>query len=70
MSNPNSPDSEFGLPAAQGRGDSRATFKKPAYWTNRPLPRPAPADPKVHGPEVLSPTRFGDWVINGIAVDF
>lgn len=41
-------------------------FAKPAHWTNDPPPAPAP--PKVD--EELSPTRYGDWVRNGIAVDF
>lgn len=41
-------------------------FAKPAHWTNDPPP--APAQPKID--EELSPTRYGDWVRNGIAVDF
>ena len=41
-------------------------FKKPANWTNKPAPRPAPA--KVD--EELSPTRYGDWTLKGVAVDF
>lgn len=41
-------------------------FKKPAGWTNEPPPEPAP--PKLD--EELSPTRYGDWVRNGVAVDF
>jgi hypothetical protein len=44
-------------------------FKKPANWTNEPTP--APRKPKAEDdPEGLSPTRYGDWVKNGIAVDF
>ena len=44
-------------------------FTKPAHWTNDPAPQPAPAK---HGdePNGLSPTRYGDWVRDGIAVDF
>ena len=42
------------------------TFEKPAHWTNEPPPAPAP--PKVE--EKLSPTRYGDWVKDGIAIDF
>jgi hypothetical protein len=48
-------------------------FKKPANWTNEPPPAPAPASspPKADGDhDGLSPTRYGDWVRNGIAVDF
>lgn len=41
-------------------------FAKPAYWSEEPAPKPAP--PKLD--EELSPTRYGDWVKNGIAIDF
>ena len=41
-------------------------FAKPAHWTSEPPPAPE----KAEGDEELSPTRFGDWVKNGIAVDF
>ena len=48
-------------------------FAKPAHWTNDPVPSPAPA-PTGKGveqdPAGLSPTRYGDWVRDGIAVDF
>lgn len=44
-------------------------FVKPAHWTNEPVPSPQPARPEEN-PEELSPTRYGDWVKNGIAVDF
>jgi hypothetical protein len=44
-------------------------FVKPAHWTNAPAPKPqAPA--ATEDPQELSPTRYGDWVRNGIAVDF
>ena len=42
------------------------TFVKPAYWSNEEPPAPAP--PQVE--EELSPTRYGDWVKDGIAIDF
>jgi hypothetical protein len=42
------------------------TFQKPAHWSNDPPP--APQAPKLD--EELSPTRYGDWVRDGIAVDF
>lgn len=42
------------------------TFKKPANWTNEPAPKPKP----TKDDEELSPTRYGDWVKNGVAVDF
>jgi len=44
-------------------------FVKPATWTNDPAPEPRAPDEKAD-PEGLSPTRYGDWVKNGIAVDF
>lgn len=43
-----------------------APFRKPAHWTSEP----APAPKAVETDEVLSPTRYGDWERNGIAVDF
>ena len=44
-------------------------FQKPAHWTNDPAP--APAEPKEGDePDGLSPTRYGDWVRKGIAIDF
>jgi hypothetical protein len=43
-----------------------AEFEKPAHWSIAPAPPPRPA--KVD--ENLSPTRYGDWVRDGIAVDF
>ncbi|MPS67143.1 DUF1674 domain-containing protein [Novosphingobium aerophilum] len=44
-------------------------FAKPTHWTNEPAPKPAEqkAEPD---PDGISPTRYGDWVRNGIAVDF
>ena len=56
---------------AHRRAMKRATkrpkdFQKPANWTNEPAPKPAPAKDD----EELSPTRYGDWVRNGVAVDF
>ena len=41
-------------------------FEKPAHWTSEPPPEPKAGDDK----EELSPTRYGVWVKNGIAVDF
>ncbi len=55
-------------PADARRATTRpAPFAKPAYWSTDPAP--APAAPKPDG-EALSPTRYGDWEKNGIAVDF
>lgn len=41
-------------------------FVKPPHWTSEPAPKPAP--PK--DAEELSPTRYGDWTLKGVAVDF
>lgn len=44
-------------------------FVKPAHWTNTPAPKPE-ATESADDPAGLSPTRYGDWVRDGIAVDF
>jgi hypothetical protein len=44
-------------------------FHKPAHWSDSPPPLPAPAKPEYDAEE-LSPTRYGDWVKKGIAIDF
>ena len=46
-----------------------AAVTKPAHWTNEPAPSPSPAKADTD-PAGLSPTRYGDWVRDGIAVDF
>ena len=47
-----------------------AQFVKPAHWSNDPPPAPAEPAAPTGAEEELSPTRYGDWVRNGIAVDF
>ena len=42
-------------------------FRKPAHWSDAPVPAPGPV---TGDPEELAPTRYGDWVRKGIAVDF
>lgn len=42
-------------------------FDKPAHWSDAPPPPPSAPDAEA---EPLSPTRYGDWVKNGIAIDF
>ena len=42
------------------------SFRKPTPWSNEPAPKPAPSKTD----EELSPTRYGDWVLKGVAVDF
>lgn len=45
-------------------------FRKPAHWTNDPPPAPRAPDGTADDPRGLSPTRYGDWVEKGIAIDF
>jgi hypothetical protein len=45
-------------------------FRKPAHWTDEPAPQPHAADKAQPDPDGLSPTRYGDWVSKGIAIDF
>ena len=42
------------------------TFEKPKHWNSEPPPKPE----KGTDEEDLSPTRYGDWVKDGIAIDF
>ena len=43
-----------------------AEFRKPAHWSDAPPPAPSEA----LDDEELSPTRYGDWVKKGVAIDF
>ncbi|WP_082456346.1 DUF1674 domain-containing protein [Novosphingobium sp. Leaf2] len=45
-------------------------FKRPAHWTTEPPPAPAATKDDDKDPDGLSPTRYGDWVQKGIAIDF
>jgi hypothetical protein len=45
------------------------SFAKPAHWDETPAPPPA-ATRTEPDPDGLSPTRYGDWVLKGIAIDF
>ncbi|WP_083989582.1 DUF1674 domain-containing protein [Paraurantiacibacter namhicola] len=47
-------------------------FQKPAHWSDDPPPKPEPVKPEAarDDPQGLSPTRYGDWVKDGIAIDF
>ena len=45
------------------------TFAKPSYWDDAPAPRPEAPKPGKD-PDGLCPTRYGDWVKDGIAIDF
>lgn len=52
------------------KSDAAKQFKKPAHWTNDPVPAPRKTDPLKDEPRDLSPTRYGDWEKDGIAWDF
>lgn len=45
-------------------------FVKPAHWSDAPPPEPDEIRKDEADPDGLSPTRYGDWVHKGIAVDF
>ncbi|OCC22881.1 DUF1674 domain-containing protein [Croceicoccus estronivorus] len=45
-------------------------FQKPAHWSDMPAPKPEAAKESQQDPDGLSPTRYGDWVKDGIAIDF
>lgn len=55
----------------EAKPKARAAFKKPDHWTDEPVPEPSDAPKAVDDEaEELSPTRYGDWEKNGIAIDF
>lgn len=37
---------------------------------SRPVPAPQALPPETGGPKGPEPTRYGDWELKGIAVDF
>jgi hypothetical protein len=37
---------------------------------SKPVPAPAALPPETGGPKGPEPTRYGDWELKGIAVDF
>lgn len=49
-----------------------AHLKAPDYLSKSPpVPKPGPAKKgKEADPDRLDPTRYGDWELKGIAVDF
>jgi len=56
-------------------GQRPAHVKPPAYLSkNPPVPKPDPvAEPEEaqrEDPLGLDPTRYGDWELKGIAIDF
>ena len=52
-------------------GNRPANVKPPAYLSKSPpVPDPAPAVRDDDDPLPRDPTRYGDWELKGIAVDF
>ena len=52
-------------------GQRPENTRPPAYLTpDSPVPEPEPVVPAEEDPLGLDPTRFGDWTLKGIAVDF
>lgn len=52
-------------------GQRPSHVKPPAYLTpNEPVPDPEPLDAPEQDPLGKNPTRYGDWELKGIAVDF
>jgi hypothetical protein len=46
-------------------------LKPPAHLPpNPPMPAPAPAPARDADPLGRDPTRYGDWELKGVAVDF
>lgn len=56
-----------GLPTEVTRATTRPDhLRPPAHWKADPAPEPQQGD----APDDKSPTRYGDWVYKGIAIDF
>jgi len=52
-------------------GQRPAHVKPPAYLSkNPPVPAPEPVKREAEDPLGLDPTRYGDWELKGIAIDF
>ena len=52
-------------------GQRPAHLKPPAYLSrNPPVPQPEERKPEQADPLGIDPTRYGDWELKGIAIDF
>lgn len=48
-----------------------AHLSPPAYLSkNPPVPKPEPVERRPDDPLGKDPTRYGDWELKGIAIDF
>lgn len=55
----------------EAMGERPATLKPPAHLPpSPPVPAPEPLRPAGADPLGRDPTRYGDWELKGIAVDF
>lgn len=48
----------------------RPDHVKPPEYLSKSPPVPKPGDAMPREPDPLDPTRYGDWELKGIAVDF
>ena len=64
----------MGCPAPESTrhmADRPDHVKAPDYLSeNPPVPQPDPAPRDQADPLGLDPTRYGDWALKGIAIDF
>jgi len=45
--------------------------RAPDHWTSgEPVPAPEPVTDEQQGEHADGPTRYGDWELKGIAIDF
>lgn len=52
-------------------GQRPADLKPPAYLSpNKPVPQPEVKPAAEKDPLGKNPTRYGDWELKGIAIDF
>ncbi|WP_267394816.1 MULTISPECIES: DUF1674 domain-containing protein [unclassified Sphingomonas] len=52
-------------------GQRPAHVKPPAYLSKSPpVPAPQPVARPAQDPLAQDPTRYGDWTLKGIAIDF
>lgn len=52
-------------------GERPPHVKPPAYLSKSPpVPKPSASKPAGDDPQGRDPTRYGDWELKGIAVDF
>lgn len=64
-------DGKTGEERQRRPGERPAHVKPPAHLSKSPpVPEPDPVDPDAAAEDKKGPTRYGDWVHKGIAIDF